>query len=210
VAVGATNVGTSEIKYFDNDKVRLSFESVMASGSLPPGFPMTEVDGDCYWDGGLFENTPLSPALNRLEKLDKEKRELVVVELFPRQSPIPDDMADVVNRMLQLQYTNRLKLDGKFFEKFNSYIELVEAIDNSNLEEGDAIRQTEGYKDLKKYKKIDAASVISAHLPPELANASDFSKASIEGRIDAGYRDAIEQKIEEYTPAEEEIAKLTG
>jgi len=48
VAVGATNVGTSEIKYFDNDKVRLSFENVMASGSLPPGFPMTEVEGNSY------------------------------------------------------------------------------------------------------------------------------------------------------------------
>jgi hypothetical protein len=67
----------------------------------------------------------LSPALNFLEKINKEKRELVVVELFPKQSPIPEDMADVVNRMLQLQYTNRLKLDAKFFEKFNSYIGLV-------------------------------------------------------------------------------------
>jgi len=209
VAVGATNVGTSEIKYFDNDKVQLSFENVMASGSLPPGFPMTEVNGDYYWDGGLFENTPLSPALNRLEEVDKVKRELVVVELFPSQSPVPGDMADVVNRMLQLRYTNRLKLDGKFFEKFNSYIGLVEEIDNT-LEEDHPVRQTEGYNELKKYKRIDAASVIRAHLPPELTNASDFSKASIEKRIDAGYRDAIEQKIEEYTPAEEEVAKLTS
>ena len=209
VAVGATNVGTSEIKYFDNDKVRLSIKDVMASGSLPPGFPMTKVNGDYYWDGGLFENTPLSPALNRLEELDKEKRELVVVELFPRESPIPDDMADVINRMLQLQYTNRLKLDAKFFEKFNSFIGLLEEIDKT-LDKEHPIRKTEGYKELQEYKRIDAASVIRAHLPPELSNASDFSKASIEERIDAGYRDAIEQKIGEYTPAEEEVAKLTN
>jgi NTE family protein len=209
VAVGATNVGTSEIKYFDNDKERLSIKDVMASGSLPPGFPMTKVHGDYYWDGGLFENTPLSPALNRLEELDKEKRELVVVELFPRESPIPDDMSDVINRMLQLQYTNRLKLDGKFFEKFNSFIGLLEEIDKT-LEKDHPIRKTEGYKELQEYKWIDAASVIRAHLPPELSNASDFSKTSIEERIDAGYRDAIEQKIGEYTPAEEEVAKLTN
>src|SRR5829696_3255862 len=214
VAVGAINVGTSEIKYFDNDfdndkKKRLSFEHVMASGSLPPGFPMTEVKGNSYWDGGLFENTPLSPALNFLEKINKEKRELVVVELFPKQSPIPEDMADVVNRMLQLQYTNRLKLDAKFFEKFNSYIGLIEEI-NKLGKEGDAIRKTKGYNDLQRYKRIDAASVILAQIPPELSNASDFSKASIEERIDAGYRDAIEQKIGEYTPAEEEVAKLTS
>jgi NTE family protein len=111
--------------------------------------------------------------------------------------------------MLQLRYTNRLRLDGKFFEKFNSYIGLVEEIDKT-LGEDHPIRQTEGYKELQKYKRIDAASVIRAHLPPELTNASDFSEASIEKRIDAGYRDAMEQKIEEYTPAEKEVAKLTS
>jgi NTE family protein len=209
VAVGATNIGTSDIKYFDNNKVRLSFENVMASGSLPPGFPMTEVDGNYYWDGGLFENTALSPAINRLEEGDKDKRELVVVELFPRRFPTPENMQDVVSRMLQLQYTNRLKLDGKFFEKYNSYIGLVEEIDDT-LEEDHPVRQTEGYKELQKYKRIDAASVIRAHLPHELTNASDFSKASIVGRIEAGYRDAIEQNIEEYTPAAREVAKITS
>jgi hypothetical protein len=111
--------------------------------------------------------------------------------------------------MLQLQYTNRLKLDGKFFAKYNSYIGLVEAIDNT-LEEDHPIRQTQGYKELQKYRRIDAASVILAQLPPELSNASDFSKASIEDRIDAGYRDAIVQRIGEYTPAVEEVAKLAG
>jgi NTE family protein len=31
----------------------------LASGSLPPGFPMTVIDGVPYWDGGLFDNTPI-------------------------------------------------------------------------------------------------------------------------------------------------------
>ena len=30
----------------------------MASGSLPPGFPATEIQGEHYWDGGLVSNTP--------------------------------------------------------------------------------------------------------------------------------------------------------
>ena len=232
VAVGAINVGTSDIKYFDNvkdeddpdDKGWLSFEHVAASGSLPPAFPMTEVEGNCWWDGGLFENTALSPAINRLEKGDKDKRELVVVELIPRRSPIPENMQDVWNRMTQLRYTNRLQLDGKLFKRYNSYIGLIEEIDKlveeiDNLDEEHPIRQTEGYKQLqqtegykqlRKYKRIHAASVIRAHLPPELTKAGDFSRASIEGRIEAGYRDAIEQNIEEYTPAEREVAKLTN
>ena len=217
VAVGAINVATSDIKYFDNvkdeddpdDKGWLSLEDVVASGSLPPAFPMTKVDGNCWWDGGLFENTALSPAINRLEKGDKDKRELVVVELIPRQSPIPENMPDVWNRMTQLRYTNRLQLDGTLFKRYNSYIGLIEEIDDS-LDEDHPIRQTEGYKQLRKYKRIHAASVIRAHLPPELMRAGDFSRVSIEARIEAGYRDAIKQNIEEYTPAEREVEKLTS
>jgi NTE family protein len=32
---------------------------VIASGSLPPGFPAVEIEGEFYWDGGLISNTPL-------------------------------------------------------------------------------------------------------------------------------------------------------
>jgi len=213
VALGATNVATSDVKYFDNivdnDEGRLSFEDVIATGNLRPGFAMTKVNGDYYWDGGLFSNTPLSPAINRLEELETDKRELVVVELFPREVPIPESMSDVlnpmsdvpnlINRIVQLQFTNRLKVDEKLFEKFNDFVEFVERIDES-VDPDDPIRQEEGYKALRKHKKIDAASIIRANLPPELTNAADFSKASIEERIDAGYRDAVEQKIGEYTP----------
>ena len=63
VIVGATNVGTGEMEFFDRDRPGgLTFEHVAASGSLPPSFPMTEHRTEQqYWDGGLFSNTPLEP-----------------------------------------------------------------------------------------------------------------------------------------------------
>ena len=39
---------------------------MLASGSLPPGFPWTEIDGMPYWDGGLYSNTPLDVVLERV------------------------------------------------------------------------------------------------------------------------------------------------
>jgi hypothetical protein len=36
---------------------------------------------------------------------------------------------------------------------------------------------------------------VTSHLPAELSNAGDFSRTSIEARIDAGYHDAIRQGI---------------
>ena len=100
VVVGATNVGTGEMEFFDRDRPGgLTFEHVVASGSLPPSFPATEIDGQSYWDGGLFSNTPLSPAINALERAaggDRAvERELIVVELFPMRAEVPRTLPDV-------------------------------------------------------------------------------------------------------------------
>jgi NTE family protein len=58
-SVGAVNVRTANLVYFDNTKHDIGPEHIMASGSLPPGLPATEIDGEHYWDGGLVSNTPL-------------------------------------------------------------------------------------------------------------------------------------------------------
>src|SRR5262249_12979688 len=47
VAVCAVNVATGKLKTFDNQD-GLSLDHVLASGSLPPGFPMTAIDGQYY------------------------------------------------------------------------------------------------------------------------------------------------------------------
>src|SRR6476619_6729465 len=74
VAVTATNVQTGDQVCFANfvgnpdsvyyvtpriSRVSLTPDHILASGSLPPGFPMTMIDGVPYWDGGLFDNTPI-------------------------------------------------------------------------------------------------------------------------------------------------------
>jgi hypothetical protein len=45
------------------------------------------------------------------------------------------------------------------------------------------------------YRRIDSFKVIDAELDRDLANASDFSRSSIEGRIEAGYDDAKRQGV---------------
>jgi len=56
---GAVNVRSGNFVYFDTTTHRIRPEHVMASGSLPPGFPAVEIEGEHYWDGGLISNTPL-------------------------------------------------------------------------------------------------------------------------------------------------------
>ena len=199
VFVGATKVGTGEMEFFDSRRPGgLTFEHVAASGSLPPQFPMTRIEGEWYWDGGLFSNTPLSPAINALEQAangDRSAvRELIVVELFPMNAPIPRTWQDVLLRVGQLQYTSRLKIDEKFFDKIDRFVDVLARVDEALPERSD-IRSDPMYQAMRAYRKIDHFNVVTSNLPAELSNAVDFSRCSIAARIQAGYDDAIEQGI---------------
>ena len=58
-SIGAVNVRSGNLVYFDNATHTIGPEHIMASGALPPGFPAVEIEGEHYWDGGLVSNTPL-------------------------------------------------------------------------------------------------------------------------------------------------------
>ena len=65
LSVGAVNVRTSEMRYFDTPRAsRLASAHVMASGALPPAFPAVRIDGEPYWDGGIYSNTPIEVVLD--------------------------------------------------------------------------------------------------------------------------------------------------
>jgi NTE family protein len=199
VVVGATNVGTGEMEFFDRDRPGgLSIEHVVASGSLPPGFPATEIDGSTYWDGGLFSNTPLSPAIHALERAaggDRDvERELIVVELFGMRAPVPRTMPEVLSRMVALQYTSRLTLDAHFFATISGVVDLVDQIE-AELSPDSPVRADPIYRWARSLRRIDHLNVVTSSLPPELSNASDFSRATVEARIAAGHADAVAQGI---------------
>ena len=215
VAVCAVNVATGELKTFNN-QVGLTLDHIVASGSLPPSFPMTAIDGQYYWDGGLVTNTPMSLAINYLEALEEGdpqvRRELIVVELFPMQAQLPQTLGDVMNRAAQLSFTSKLTLDQQLFAKFNDFVDLVQTIDRVlqalPTPEAQQIREHPGYAELVRHQKIDAFTVITFHADARLALPGDFSKASIEARIEAGYRDAIQQRIGEPTPTPVAVARI--
>ena len=53
--VSAVNVETAELEVFDSYADDLTAEHILASGSLPPSFPWTTINGRHYWDGGIVE-----------------------------------------------------------------------------------------------------------------------------------------------------------
>ncbi len=59
LTVGAVNVGTGEMRYFDSRPEIIEIDHNMASGALPPVLPALPIDGESYWDGAIFSNAPV-------------------------------------------------------------------------------------------------------------------------------------------------------
>ena len=105
VSVGAVNVRTGNLTYFDTAERRLGAKHFMASGALPPGFPAVEIEGEHYWDGGVVSNTPLSRVLSS-EPCDTLTFQ---IDLWSARGRVPHDLMEVSSRQKDIQYSSRTR-----------------------------------------------------------------------------------------------------
>ena len=104
LSLGAVNVRTGELVYFDNEHCTIGPEHVMASGALPPGFPPIEIEGEHYWDGGVVSNTPLQYILQ-----NEPKDDLLIfqVDLFNAHGALPRTLLEAAEREKDIRYASR-------------------------------------------------------------------------------------------------------
>ncbi|HEX3338751.1 MAG TPA: patatin-like phospholipase family protein [Pseudolabrys sp.] len=104
LTVGAANVQTGEMHYFDSRETQLTIQHIIASGALPPAFPAVRIGDQLYWDGGVLSNTPVEAVFD-----DNPRRSGVVftVHLWGPNGPEPDSIWRVLARQKDLQYSSR-------------------------------------------------------------------------------------------------------
>ncbi|MDP3160645.1 MAG: patatin-like phospholipase family protein [Reyranella sp.] len=116
-SVGATNVRTGNFTYFDNTTHKVGAPHVMASGSLPPGFPATEIDGEFYWDGGIVSNTPLQWVLDARPRGDTLAFQ---IDLWSASGELPRDMIEVDVRQKDIRYSSRTRAGTDQFRRMQA------------------------------------------------------------------------------------------
>lgn len=104
LTVGAVNVRTGRMRYFDSRDEDIRLDHVMASGALPPAFPAIRIDGEPYWDGGLYSNTPIEAVLD-----DNPRRDSVIfaVNVWQPDGEEPRSLWQVIGRQKDIQYASR-------------------------------------------------------------------------------------------------------
>jgi predicted acylesterase/phospholipase RssA len=185
--VSATDIEAGQIDYFHSADQPLSLDHVLASASLPPSFPMTPLAGRAYWDGGLFDNTPLGPVLDKLGGGAMDERAIFIVNLFPNRAPVPTNMAEVAERTLNLQFANRTREDLKLMDRFDEVAALVELLDS--LPGGNPVAGTEAFAKVAARAYVRAPRVIQITREQEAGgfDGMDFSPDGIRARSAQGY-----------------------
>ena len=124
LVVTATDIVSGEIKEFYNGDASdpITIEHLIASGSLPPSYPPAVIGGCSYWDGGLFDNTPLGSLLKRITPEDAARMRVIVINLFPDTGKVPRTMLDVWDRMIELQFANKTSKDVELARTINALL----------------------------------------------------------------------------------------
>jgi NTE family protein len=117
LSIGAVNVETGNMTWFDTANQRIGAEHIMASGALPPGFPAVKIDGAYYWDGGLVSNTPLQYVMDD----QKSQADLCVfqVDLFNARGSLPTSVWHSDVREKEIRFSSRTRFNTDMMRRLN-------------------------------------------------------------------------------------------
>ena len=183
-AVTAVEVVTGALQPFSNrplknlSATKIEPRHVLASGSLPPGFPWTEIDGMPYWDGGIVDNTPLGLAIDAFSSDPAVDRMLVVMNLYPLRARLPRNLAAVEDRLHELSFGNRLRQDHDMARRINALVETIDELATKVAPDERSDWLNARLDEAGRYKIIDAIVNIdmqdpAATLVPSAQNPTD-------------------------------------
>jgi len=182
-------VRTGNFVYFDNITHQIGPEHVIASASLPPGFPATEIEGECYWDGGLVSNTPLQWVLDSRPGQDTLAFQ---VDLWSSRGEFPRNLLEAETRQKEIRYSSRTRMATDQFKKKQmlrrAAAKLLAKMSSELLQTPEAeILAAEA--DEKVYNLIQL--VYRAKNYEGNAKDYEFSRRTMEEHWKAGYNDAV-------------------
>jgi len=206
LTVGAVSVRSGALKYFDSRDVPLRIDHVMASAALPPAFPAVRIDGEPYWDGGVYSNTPIEAVFD-----DEPRRSSVIfaVNVWQASGAEPNSIWEVMGRQKDVQYASR---DDAHIARQRQLHQLRHVIRQLAKQLPAAQRDSTGCRELSAYGCGTTMHIVRL-LAPSLDSEDffkdiDFSNGGIRSRWDAGRRDALQ--MIERAPWTDPVDPLEG
>jgi NTE family protein len=190
LSVGAVNVRTGNLVYFDTTSHRITPAHVIASGSLPPGFPATEIDGEYYWDGGIVSNTPLQWVLDSRPRRDTLAFQ---IDLWSSLGEVPRNLVDADVRAKEIRFSSRTRAATDLY-KYTQKLRIAFATLLERLP--DELRGLPEVAALAAEANEKVCNIVHLVYRTKTYEGSakdyEFSRRTMEEHWLAGYRDTVE------------------
>jgi len=188
-SVGTVNIRTGNFVYFDNATHQIGPHHVMASGSLPSGFPATEIEGEFYWDGGLVSNTPLQWLLDSRPRQDTLVFQL---DLWNARGELPRDLIEVELRQKDIRFSSRTRAATDQFKQMQmarrTAAKVLEKLPK-DLQQSPEVGMLAELADEKVYNIIQL--IYRAKNYEGCSKDYEFSRRTMQEHWKAGYNDAV-------------------
>jgi NTE family protein len=187
LSVGATNVQTGQPVYFENVERNIAVQHIMASTSLPPGFPPTEIDGEYFWDGGVVSNTPIQWVIG-----SKPRYTALVfqVDLWDATGELPLDIAAANLRAMEIHSASRINVSLDQYRKIQHYRSALGKLLEQLPEDR---RNDPEVQMLAEEAQVQIATLVQlkyqARKYETAAKTFEFSRRAMEEHWKAGYED---------------------
>ena len=206
LTVGAANVRTSQMRYFDSREMPLSVKHVLASGALPPAFPAIRIGDALYWDGGILSNTPVEVVF---DDMPRRNSLVVAVHLWNPDGADPKTIGAVNHRLKDLQYASRTSTHISRQRQIHRLRHIVAELAARLPPEA---REDKAIREMAAYGCLTNMHVVRL-LAPDLDHADeskdiDFSREGIAARWRAGLEDA--RRMIAQAPWEKPVDPLAG
>jgi NTE family protein len=189
LSVGAVNVRTGYFAYFDSEKMKIRPEHVMASGALPPAFPPIEIDGEFYWDGGLFSNTPVQ---YMVDYNPRRSRLIFQVDVFHAHGFVPTNLDEVNEREKDIRYSSRTRIVTEALRERHNVRHVINELHKLLPPDIAATPEAKRLYEHGCVTEMDIALLIYRPNEPQGgAKDFEFSRATMEARWQAGRADAF-------------------
>jgi NTE family protein len=205
----AINVRTGAPVYFENREQKITAAHILASASLPPSFPPTEINGEYYWDGGVVSNSPMQFVI---DNRGRHTALVFQVDLWDANGEVPLDIPSANLRTMEIHSASRLNVSLDQYKKLQKFRNAVRKLLDELPEE---CQNDPEVRFLTEQTRVKVATVVQlkyqANKYETAGKLFEFSRQAMEEHWQAGYDDtkvALAEPAVYELPDEKEGARI--
>jgi NTE family protein len=186
--VGLTAIETGAMRYFDSKQDKIVLDHILGSSAVPPCFPAVLIDGQYYWDGGVYSNSPVEVVF---DEFPRHSSVVIAVQIWPTHGPQPASLSQAFMRVKDILFGSRsrghIMRQAQLHRMRRIVRELVEMLPEEK-------RNSPRVKELAGWGCTTTMHLVEINAQPldgdSNARDFDFSRATVQKRWRAGYADA--------------------